>query len=190
MQRYSTSHVVLTAVHSRRSCSGHICHIAPEKAQAHGVRRAMGAGVNEKQVGGMLARTSPLTQYLPREYAIVVSSERQAVGTADNKGEELAYLRGGPMLSTAAPRPASATAADGCCRGRNKWRMLRTKRIERAPGRLRLPAPLLSSMRRRTASLKMGRIFVAATSTLRATRSPPIILLARIFWAAPIAARR
>ena len=36
----------------------------------------------------------------------------------------------------------------------------------------------------------MGRSFVAATSTLRAARSPPIILLARIFWAAPIAARR
>jgi hypothetical protein len=38
----------------------------------------MGVGVNEKQVGGMLARPSPLTQYLPHEYAIVVSSERQA----------------------------------------------------------------------------------------------------------------
>jgi len=90
----------------------------------------MGAGVNEKQVGGMLARTSPLTQYLPHEYAIVVSSERQAVGTADTKGEELAYLRGGPMLTTAGPRAASATAADGCCWGRNKWRMLRAKRLE------------------------------------------------------------
>ena len=38
--------------------------------------------------------------------------------------------------------------------------------------------------------LLMGRIFVAATSTLRAARSPPIIPLARIFLAAPIAARR
>ena len=55
----------------------------------------------------MLARPSPLTQYLPHEYAIVVSSERQAVGTADTKGEELAYLRGGPMptSTTAGPRP-------------------------------------------------------------------------------------
>ena len=105
MPRYSTSHVVLTAVHSRRSCSGHICHIAPEKAQAPGVGRAMGAGVNEKQVGGMLARPSPVAQYLPHEYAIVVSSERQA--------------------------------GDGCYWGRNKWRMLRAKRLERAPGRLR-----------------------------------------------------
>jgi hypothetical protein len=99
----------------------------------------MGAGMNEKQVGGMLARLSPLTQYLPHEYAIVVSSERQAVGTADIKGEELAYLRGGPMptSTTIGARPASATAADGCCWGRNKWRMLRAKRLERAPGRLR-----------------------------------------------------
>jgi len=38
----------------------------------------MGAGVNEKQVGGMLAQPSPLTQNLPHKYAIVVSSERQA----------------------------------------------------------------------------------------------------------------
>jgi hypothetical protein len=73
-----TSHVALTAVHSRRSRSGQICQIAPEKAQARSVSRAMGAGVNEKQVGGMLARPSPLTQYLPHEYAIVVSSETQA----------------------------------------------------------------------------------------------------------------
>ena len=53
----------------------------------------------------MLARPSPLTQYLPHEYAIVVSSERQA--------------------------------GDGCFCGRNKLRMLRAKRLERAPGRLR-----------------------------------------------------
>jgi hypothetical protein len=68
----------------------------------------MGAGVNEKQVGGMLARPSPLTQYLPHEYAIVVSSERQAVATADIEGEELAYLRGGPMptSTTIGARPA------------------------------------------------------------------------------------
>jgi hypothetical protein len=127
----------------------------------------MGAGMNEKQVGGMLARLSPLTQYLPHEYAIVVSSERQAVDTTDIKGEELAYLRGGPMptSTTIGARPASATAADGCCWGRNKWRMLRAKRLERAPGRL-LPTPS-SLMKRRTASLKMGRIFVAAPSTLR-----------------------
>jgi hypothetical protein len=106
-----------------------------------------------------------------------------------------------------------------------KWRMLRAKRFERAPGRLRHSrrlhhrcdgGPLVSRWDASSSSapptLRARSLLIcerrsrkqgarqswsmpasarrAATSTLRAARSPPIIPPARIFWAAPIAARR